>query len=61
MQQFIPFEDDWDVLERLRPEELIPYQVGLLPARASSAAPSVSLVVESGSADAGPLAVSLAA
>ena len=30
MQQFIPFEDDWDALERLRPEDLIPYRVGLL-------------------------------
>ena len=31
MLQFIPFEDDWDALERLRPEDLIPYRVGLLP------------------------------
>lgn len=31
MLQFIPFEDDWDVLDRLRPEDLIPYRVGLLP------------------------------
>ncbi len=30
MQQFIPFEDDWDVLENLRPEDLIPYRVGML-------------------------------
>ena len=30
MQQFIPFEDDWDALARLRPEDLIPYRVGLL-------------------------------
>jgi hypothetical protein len=30
MQQFIPFEDDWDALENLRPEDLIPYHVGLL-------------------------------
>jgi hypothetical protein len=30
MQQFIPFEDDWDALENLRPEDLIPYRVGLL-------------------------------
>jgi len=31
MLQFIPFEDDWDALEHLRPEQLIPYRVGLLP------------------------------
>ncbi len=30
MLQFIPFEDDWDALERLRPQDLIPYRVGLL-------------------------------
>ena len=30
MQQFIPFEDDWDALENLRPEDLIPYRVELL-------------------------------
>jgi hypothetical protein len=30
MQQFIPFEDDWDALESLRPEDLIPYRIGLL-------------------------------
>ena len=30
MQQFIPFEDDWDTLARLRPEDLIPYRVGML-------------------------------
>lgn len=32
MQQFIPFEDDWDALEQLRPDALIPYRVGLVPA-----------------------------
>jgi hypothetical protein len=31
MQQFIPFEDDWDALEKLCPEALIPYRVGLVP------------------------------
>lgn len=30
MLQFIPFEDDWDALENLRPEDLIPYRIGLL-------------------------------
>ncbi|MGY3041151.1 hypothetical protein ACVWWQ_002783 [Rhodanobacter sp. TND4EL1] len=30
MQQFIPFEDDWDALENLRPEDLIPFRVDLL-------------------------------
>lgn len=29
MRQFIPFEDDWAVLERLDPSRLVPYQVGL--------------------------------
>lgn len=29
MQQFIPFEDEWDILERLSPESLIPYHVGV--------------------------------
>ena len=29
MQQFIPFEDEWDILDRLSPESLIPYHVGV--------------------------------
>lgn len=29
MQQFIPFEDDWDMLDAIHPEALIPYRVGL--------------------------------
>lgn len=29
MQQFIPFEDDWDALELLRPEALLPYRADL--------------------------------
>lgn len=37
MQQFIPFEDNWDVLETLRPEDLIPYRVGMLDADSASA------------------------
>ena len=36
MQQFIPFEDDWAALEKLRPEDLVPYRVGLLDARAAT-------------------------
>ncbi len=35
MRQFIPFEDDWAALEALRPGELIPCRVGLLPERSS--------------------------
>jgi hypothetical protein len=33
MKQFIPFEDNWDALENLRPEDLIPYRVGLIEGR----------------------------
>lgn len=29
MKQFIPFEDDWDVLEQLGSLKLVPYQVGV--------------------------------
>jgi hypothetical protein len=36
MQQFIPFEDDWDALEALRPEDLIPYRVGFLDVTAAA-------------------------
>ncbi len=36
MQQFIPFEDDWDALENLRPEDLIPYRIELLDNRGCS-------------------------
>jgi hypothetical protein len=31
MQQFIPFEDDWDALEKLCLGALVPYRVGLVP------------------------------
>ena len=41
MQQFIPFEDDWDALENLRPEDLIPYRVGLPLSRDPMASDSV--------------------
>ena len=30
MQRFIPFEDDWDALASLQPEDLIPYRIGML-------------------------------
>ena len=40
MQQFIPFEDDWDALENLRPEDLVPYRVGMLDAAVQRTAPS---------------------
>ena len=39
MQQFIPFEDDWDALENLRPDMLVPYHVGV-PCRHDLAAPA---------------------
>lgn len=29
MRQFIPFEDDWDMLENLPADALVPYRVGL--------------------------------
>ncbi len=29
MQQFVPFEDDWDMLAQLQPESLRPYRPGL--------------------------------
>ena len=29
MQQFIPFEDNWDALDQLDPSQLIPYRLGL--------------------------------
>lgn len=29
MQRFVPFEDDWDALEQLLAEGLVPYRVGV--------------------------------
>lgn len=29
MQQFMPFEDEWDALDKLPPEALVPYRVGV--------------------------------
>ncbi len=36
MQKFIPFEDDWDALEKICAEALVPYRIELLGARASA-------------------------
>lgn len=33
MQQFIPFEDDWDALDRLDPSALIPFHIELADAQ----------------------------
>ncbi|TAM58155.1 MAG: hypothetical protein EPN49_13765 [Rhodanobacter sp.] len=41
MRQFIPFEDDWDALERFSLEALIPYRVGLLSKPGTMAQPTV--------------------
>jgi len=42
MKQFIPFEDDWDALERLDPSRLVPYQVDL-PCQHSAAQRTVPM------------------
>lgn len=41
MQQFIPFEDEWDMLDRIAPSQLVPYQNGL-PCRRGAAAQRTS-------------------
>jgi len=38
MRQFIPFEDDWDALSKLRLEDLVPYRVGMLDELRATAA-----------------------
>jgi len=55
MQQFIPFEDEWDILERLSLESLIPYHVGV-PCRHDLAAQDVppETTQSPGNQDAGP-------
>ena len=45
MQQFIPFEDDWDALEKMLPVALIPYRVGLVPVH-EPASPRADVAVE---------------
>jgi hypothetical protein len=45
MQQFIPFEDDWDALEKMLPVALIPYRVGLVPVH-EPASPRADVVAE---------------
>lgn len=55
MQQFIPFEDDWDMLEALSPDALIPYRIGLLDlpsacVQADSARHAASVMPDSSSA-----------
>lgn len=44
MQQFIPFEDDWDALENLLLESLVPYSVHL-PCVARQAGPTAHCTV----------------
>ena len=61
MLQFIPFEDDWSALERLRPEELIPYRVGLLAQPTLPATPAATLAVQGNRPDAGPQGVPMLA
>jgi len=42
MRQFIPFEDDWDALERFSLDALIPYRVGMLGKPDTMTQPTVS-------------------
>jgi len=30
MQRFMPFEDDWDALEHMHPDDLVPFRRGML-------------------------------
>ena len=59
MQQFIPFEDEWDILERLSPESLIPYHVGV-PCRHDLAANDHATAQGAPSVPAAPIAATLA-
>lgn len=45
MQQFIPFEDEWDMLDAVCMKALIPYRVGLVVAQSSGpTSPSIASV-----------------
>jgi hypothetical protein len=45
MQQFIPFEDEWDMLDAVCMEALIPYRVGLVVAQSTGPTlPSIASV-----------------
>lgn len=45
MQQFIPFEDEWDMLDAVCAEALIPYRVGLVVAQSTGpTSPSIASV-----------------
>lgn len=45
MQQFIPFEDEWDMLDAICMEALIPYRVGLVVAHSTGpTSPSIASV-----------------
>lgn len=58
MQQFIPFEDDWDAIASSHPDLLIPYRVGvpcahdLAAAAAHCAVPTAPSTVSSSPTDA---------
>jgi hypothetical protein len=35
VQQFVPFEDEWEALERVDPSRLVPFRIGLPCQRAA--------------------------
>jgi hypothetical protein len=43
MQQFIPFEDDWESLAHLPPERLVPYRKELLQGSRQPESPAAYL------------------
>ncbi|MGB3381145.1 MAG: hypothetical protein ACTHOA_13585 [Rhodanobacter sp.] len=55
MLRFIPFEDDWDAFERMRPEDFIPYRVGLLPEPALATPPTCAVALSQETCPARPL------